>query len=166
MKEAVFSIDGNGAFVGFHNPDRNWNGWAIPYFTKGEAERVLNELEGDYWSWSYDEATDTFTLTETENSDVTTYTGEQTDCGKLYCIGGQYLCWVAEDDKTFFHKDHSGRDGHYSMSLIDMVSDIEMAEEFDDTEEDDRENTVIGYAMNAEIGDTYSDNASEWTRTA
>ena len=164
--KAVFSIDGSGAYVGVHD-NTYWNGWAKPWFTKEEAIRFLeSQQDSGYWTYSYDEGNDTFIMTEVENNDPSYWKGEEIDGVIRYDIGASYLVWVTEEEKTFFHKDKSGRDGHYSISLIDMVSDSEHVEEFDETEEDDRENTLIGWAMYAEIGDTYSDNASEWTRTA
>ncbi len=168
MKKTVFSIDGSGAFVGVHNPDNTWNGWAIPYFTKEEAIRFLEFFQdSEYWKYSYDADTDTFRLIEIANDDVTEWTGEQIDGQTLYCIGGQYLVWVAEDDKTFFCTDHSGRDGHGSVTLVDIVEDEENQEEHDEAEEDEKDDTLIAWAMNAEIGDEYTERSNEtYLRTA
>lgn len=166
MKKTVFSLDGNGAFVGLYDPQKHWNGWAIPYFTKEESIRVLTELSvNGHWKWGYNEEGDYFTLVEMENMDGSTWEAQEIDGQKMYSIGGQYLVWVAEDDKTFFRKDKSGRDGHYSLSLIDIVEDRENQEEYE--EADDLDETLIGWAMNAEVGDEYvEDHAAYYTRIA
>jgi hypothetical protein len=32
MMKATFTLDGEGSFVGYHDPDVRWNGWACPFF--------------------------------------------------------------------------------------------------------------------------------------
>lgn len=170
--KTVFSIDGEGAFIGMYDPSENWNGWARPYFTREETKRILEELREneDIIKWEILQSNavlvyDNPAIHDTDGK-PSIWIGEEIN-GKIYFpIGAGAWTWVPEDDKTFFHKDHSGRDMHYHTTLIDIVIDPDNKDEFDITHRDDRENTLIGWAMNANVGDTYSDNASEWTRTA
>lgn len=168
--KAVFTIDGECPHVGIHNPKRYWNGWAIPYFTKEEAMRfVKNSPINEDCTWAYNEAKDEFVFTESiyakeEDYQPDTYPAEMIDGQKLYSLGGCSLIWSAEEDKVFFHKDRSGRDGHGNVSLLDIVSDPDNIEEYDEAEGEDKEVTLIHWAIWAEIGDEWSDNANQYTR--
>lgn len=166
---AVFTIDGGDPFVGVHCPENRWNGWAIPYFTKEEGMRFMtfyNSLDSSI-TFAYNEAQDAFTSIDDSDPDntVDTYPAQDIDGVKRYSIGGCYFVWDAEQPKTFFEQDHSGRDGHGELTLIDICSDADNQEEYSCTDEDDRENSIIHWALNAEIGDTYQDGASTYTRT-
>jgi hypothetical protein len=47
MIEARFELDGiEEIFPGYHNPNRRWNGWACPWFTKDVAEKIAAALDG------------------------------------------------------------------------------------------------------------------------
>lgn len=166
---AVFTIDGGDPFVGVHYPQYRWNGWAIPYFTKEEGDRFVafyNGLDSSI-KFAYDEAKDAFTSIDDSDPENTidTYPAQDINGQQLYSIGGCYFVWDAEQPKTFFEQDHSGRDGHGEITLIDICSDADNQEEYTCTDEDDRENSIIHWALNAEIGDTYQDGASTYTRT-
>lgn len=41
LEEASFSVDDSPSFKGIHNPNSNWNGWAIPYFSLEVFKEVL-----------------------------------------------------------------------------------------------------------------------------
>lgn len=61
-------------------------------------------------------------------------------------------------DPVFFRKDLSGRDGHYSIFLSDLIHD-------ESEHEDDEE--FIEWAENAEIGDEYTEfNNRTYIRTS
>jgi hypothetical protein len=51
---AIFSFDGEGKFKGFHNPERTWNGWAMPYISVNSIHDLINELNGEYYSLIFD----------------------------------------------------------------------------------------------------------------
>lgn len=63
-----------------------------------------------------------------------------------------------DTDPVFFKKDLSGRDGHYSIFLSDLIHD-------ESEHEDDEE--FIEWAENAEIGDEYTEfHNKTYTRTS
>jgi|LakMenEpi03Aug12_release.lakeMendotaPanAssembly.Ray.scaffolds.fasta_scaffold449299_2 hypothetical protein len=51
---AIFSFDGEGKFKGFHNPQKNWNGWAMPYISVHSIHDMINELNGEYYCLGFD----------------------------------------------------------------------------------------------------------------
>ena len=45
--EANFELEGiEEIFPGYHNPNRTWNGWACPWFTRDVADRISAALDG------------------------------------------------------------------------------------------------------------------------
>lgn len=98
---AIFSIDGEGRYPGIHIPTENWNGWAIPYFKREEARRVLKDLqEQGGWLWGYYEGLDCFLLKDTNQNHVTAWPYEKINGEKYFSIGGQYLTWTTEEDEV------------------------------------------------------------------
>jgi hypothetical protein len=69
----------------------HWNGWAMPYFQKDEALRIAKEM-GDV---VYDELTDTFVWTCSEDKDVYEPCTIAVDGKfiKAYPIGTGFWCW-------------------------------------------------------------------------
>ena len=69
-----------------------WNGWAMPYFTKEQADVVVASGVGPF---AYDEATDTYSYTPdpTYPEDVDTYGAVEYEGQKVYGIGAGSLCW-------------------------------------------------------------------------
>ena len=58
LVSARFAIDDGPVFWGHHDPDRRWNGWATPGFTRGWAERIAVWTdEGDAVTASWQGAT-------------------------------------------------------------------------------------------------------------
>jgi len=52
--EAHFELEGiDEIFTGFHNPNRTWNGWACPYFTREVAQQITRALDG-FWDDKFD----------------------------------------------------------------------------------------------------------------
>lgn len=48
--KSTFSVDGEKTFTGYHDPDKTWNGWAVPFFTWENACDIAqwyNEWSGD-----------------------------------------------------------------------------------------------------------------------
>lgn len=66
MQEAYFGFDGdrNRMFKGFHIPEQNWNGWAMPTFTYEEAKKVCEYVSrtSDDYEYEYDEEQDCFII--------------------------------------------------------------------------------------------------------
>lgn len=60
MRETKFSLDtlGNQVFDGYTR-DEDWNGWACPYFTFEQAERIVQACQAGI-STRYDAALDAF----------------------------------------------------------------------------------------------------------
>lgn len=56
-------------FIGFSDGS-DWNGWACPYFEKGEAERVLRNSESNGFRWSYDKDKDAFIVHHQDDEDT------------------------------------------------------------------------------------------------
>ncbi len=96
MRAAKFIIDtfGNEAFDGF-TLDETWNGWARPYFTFEQAQRIVeaHRSHGDK-AW-YDEAEDVFSF-EMGEDEVDSFPAETIEGRKLYPIGTG--CWIWEEE--------------------------------------------------------------------
>ena len=67
--EAHFELEGTEEiFPGFHNPNRNWNGWACPWFTRDVADKIATALDGirddknDRWVFLPDDEREAFPL--------------------------------------------------------------------------------------------------------
>ena len=74
MRKAKFKIESLGyeAFEGF-TKDEEWNGWACPYFTFDQAQKVLkqfnllHEIIGQKGSALYDKNADIFVFPDDDN---------------------------------------------------------------------------------------------------
>lgn len=44
MQKALFTIDGWLTAGGIHNPERRWNGWAVPFFSLEEAQQIAETV--------------------------------------------------------------------------------------------------------------------------
>ena len=66
--KTAFRLDGipGMAFGGYTNGN-NWNGWECPYFDKDTAERILRASEQNGYSWEYDIAQDTYTVSHRDD---------------------------------------------------------------------------------------------------
>ena len=107
MRKALFYIDGGPIYVGYTNGDR-WNGWATPYFTLEEAQKLQAEFnQGDGLRMFYDCQADKFILQYEDDDEPYVWEGEdiQTVDGKLhlYGIGAYSHIWdeVDGDDKRY-----------------------------------------------------------------
>ena len=107
MRKALFYIDGGPIYTGYTNGDR-WNGWATPYFTLEEAQRLQAEFnQGDGLRMFYDCQADKFILQYEDDDEPYIWEGEdiQTVDGKLhlYGIGAYSHIWdeVDGDDKRY-----------------------------------------------------------------
>jgi hypothetical protein len=106
MRKSVFYIDGGSAYIGYTNGDR-WNGWATPYFTLEEAQRVQADFsQGVDFPMLYDVNKDEFRV-QYDDDEPYIWKGEdiQTVDGKLhlYGIGAYSHIWdeLDSDDKRY-----------------------------------------------------------------
>lgn len=106
MRKSVFYIDGGPAYIGYTNGDR-WNGWATPYFTLEEAQKIQAEFsQGVDYPMLYDVNKDEFRI-QYDDDEPYIWKGEdiQTVDGKLhlYGIGAYSHIWdeVDDDDKCY-----------------------------------------------------------------
>jgi hypothetical protein len=106
MRKSVFYIDGGPAYIGYTNGDR-WNGWATPYFTLEEAQKIQAEFsQGVDYPMLYDVNKDEFRI-QYDDDEPYIWKGEdiQTVDGKLhlYGIGAYSHIWdeVDGDDKRY-----------------------------------------------------------------
>lgn len=103
MYRTIFTIDGFvPAYLAYTNGD-TWNGWDTPYFEVNEALQVMRDYNKDAESpMQYDEATDTFHVTETECTSEGNWKGRNivTEDGikHLYGIGSYSWVWDAVND--------------------------------------------------------------------
>lgn len=45
VKAASFTLDmSNEIYKGYHDPSEDWNGWAVPYFTKEVGAKIIADL--------------------------------------------------------------------------------------------------------------------------
>lgn len=91
----MFTIDGIRFFPGWHNPETNWNGFAVPYFSKEVSRDILNYHCEDRWGYN---ETATMFWVENEGGDLV---GEYEvvqwiDERPVYSIGGFEWTWQSK----------------------------------------------------------------------
>lgn len=100
MRETKFSLDtlGNQVFDGYTR-DEDWNGWACPYFTFEQAERIVEACRASGISARYDAALDAFNF-ELESGagekEVETYPAQEIEGRKVYSVGA--FCWIWDEE--------------------------------------------------------------------
>ena len=79
-----------------------WNGWAMPYFTKEQADVIVASGVGPF---VYDAATDSYSYTPDDfyPEDVETYEAIEYEGQKVYGIGAGSLCWNYPDADPWLH---------------------------------------------------------------
>jgi len=94
MKKAVFRIEiyGDNNFEGFTNGE-TWNGWACPYFTFQEAQKIVDAHRKTGQNAQYDEDSEAF-LFEVQNEEEF-YLPLNVEGRNLYSIG--YSSWIWEE---------------------------------------------------------------------
>jgi hypothetical protein len=95
MRATRFTIDtfGEEVFDGFTSGE-TWNGWARPYFTFEQAQRVVeaHKLQG-VKAW-YNDAEDAF-MFEMGEGEVDAFPAEEVEGRTLYPVGAG--CWIWEE---------------------------------------------------------------------
>lgn len=103
MRKSVFAIcDDHNAYIGYTNGDL-WNGWATPYFTLEEAQKLQNDFnQGIDTPMFYDVVKDEFRVQYDGDDEPYIWKGEdiQTVDGikHLYGIGAYSHIWDELDD--------------------------------------------------------------------
>lgn len=92
MKQTQFAIDvfDNVTFEGF-TENREWNGWACPYFTLEQGEKVAEAHKRFVSNAWYDQKSDAFNF-QMDDDDVESYESVEIDGQKFYPIGNG--CWI------------------------------------------------------------------------
>lgn len=131
MRKALFQIDDGPVYIGYTNGDR-WNGWATPYFTLEEAQKVQAEFsQGVDFPMLYDVNKDEFRI-KYDDDEPYIWKGEdiQTIDGKLhlYGIGAYSHIWdeLGSDEKRYL-----------AHQIIEFVADYDPYEYHDAYDNDD-----------------------------
>jgi hypothetical protein len=95
MQATKFTIDtfGDEIFSGFTSGE-TWNGWACPYFTHEQAQRVVEVHRAQGGKAWYDETQDSFAF-EFGEDEVDAFPAETVEGQKLYSVGAR--CWIWEE---------------------------------------------------------------------
>ena len=102
MRLTNFKIESLGyeIFEGF-TKDEDWNGWACPYFTFEQAQKVLKTYNmlrsviGQKDSAYYDSAADVFIFPTSEDEESETFAAIIENGQKYYPVGA--FCWIWEE---------------------------------------------------------------------
>ena len=107
MRKALFQINEGPIYMGYTNGAR-WNGWATPYFTFEEAQKLQAEFNQDVQSpMLYDVSKDVFILKYEDDDEPYIWEGEdiETEDGikHLYGIGAYSHIWddLGDEDKRY-----------------------------------------------------------------
>ena len=103
MRHTVFSMNDEERFIGYSGGN-HWNGWACPYFTRDEAERIVKHVNAcsvdhNMYNMHYDYATDTFVYHDGNNDYDETFEAVcylDVDTGEmltLYAVGAFSWTW-------------------------------------------------------------------------
>jgi len=97
MRGTKFSIDtlGSNEFEGY-TQDEEWNGWACPYFTYEQAQRLVDAYRSCGWEARYDDKQDQFVFAIADDPDEhDAYSAIYMEGLKLYPIGA--FGWIWEE---------------------------------------------------------------------
>lgn len=107
MRKALFQIGDGPVYTGYTNGDR-WNGWATPYFTYEEAQKLQAEFnQGDGLRMFYDCQADKFILQYEDEDEPYVWKGEDIETvdgiKHLYGIGAYSHIWdeLGGEDKRY-----------------------------------------------------------------
>lgn len=133
MKKALFQINEGPIYIGYTNGDR-WNGWATPYFTLEEAQKLQAEFnQGDGLRMFYDCQADKFILQYEDDEEPYIWEGEdiQTVDGikHLYGIGAYSHIWdeLGDEDKRYL--------AHQIIEIIEDIDPYEYHDSYDNEDE-------------------------------
>lgn len=97
MRVAEFALDflDNVTFEGYTQGEW-WNGFACPYFSFEQAQRIVTAWRGKGWGARYDAEVDTFLFemnVGTKTSDFEAYSGMDFGKRKYYRVGAFSWIW-------------------------------------------------------------------------
>jgi hypothetical protein len=95
FKQAQFTMDffGDGVAIDGYTYGGRWNGWAIPYFTFENAQKLIPIFEG-YLSYDADQdAFIYFDPVHMDDEEKEIYESSMIDGNKYYSVGGMSFCW-------------------------------------------------------------------------
>jgi hypothetical protein len=131
MRKSIFAIDASpNAYIGYTS-GRLWNGWATPYFTFEEAQKLQAEFsEGANSPMLYDVMKDEFRLKYEDDDEPYIWEGEdiQTVDGikHLYGIGAYSHIWDELDDnikRSLAQQIHDFLEDYDTYEYRDTVGD-------------------------------------------
>jgi hypothetical protein len=98
MRTAKFSIDvyGDQVFDGYTQGE-TWNGWACPFFTFEQAQRIVQAHKGFELAAWYDKEQDSFAFCfeQDRTADRDEFGSKKIEGQKLYPVGSH--CWIWEE---------------------------------------------------------------------
>lgn len=98
-EKAFFNIGNNQYYEGYHEKDKTWNGWAMPYFNKNMADLIAHNYSSRDFIISYISQDDCYIIITKENDIITDeYIAEKlvidTDDGKKEVYDFASLGWT------------------------------------------------------------------------
>lgn len=95
-----FTINEATGYWGLHDPETEWNGWAVPYFPLVVAKRILKDMtdSGAIQSAYYDKAQDALMVLDNDCDEYVQYRGVAClsfdhSVMWVYPLGGFDWCW-------------------------------------------------------------------------
>ncbi len=136
MRKSLFQINDGPIYMGYTSGAR-WNGWATPYFTLEEAQKLQAEFsEGANSAMLYDVNKDEFRLQYENDDEPYIWEGEdiQTEDGikHLYGIGAYSHIWddLDDDDKRYLAQQIN--EFMYDYDPYDYEDNVDDADDFID----------------------------------
>ena len=136
MKKMLFQINEGPIYMGYTSGAR-WNGWATPYFTLEEAQKLQAEFNQDVESpMLYDVSRDAFILKYEDDDEPYIWEGEDiaTEDGikHLYGIGAYSHIWddLGDEDKRYLAQQIN--EFVYDYDPYDYEDNVDDADDFID----------------------------------
>lgn len=139
MRKSLFQIDDGPIYIGYTNGDL-WNGWATPYFTLEEAQKIQKEFsQGTDFPMLYDVNKDEFRI-QYDDDEPYIWKGEDMQTAEgikhLYGIGAYSHIWdeLDEADKRYLAQNigeliseyRDECDDEHIESIIAQFSDLDV----------------------------------------
>jgi hypothetical protein len=117
VKKSIFFIDGGKNYYIGYTSGQTWNGWSMPYLSKSETMRMLEneDLDSIQFEWQGDELIETFDG-DSLRTETTTIDGEL-----YYQVGNGWVWDEVRISGEIAVIDCSGRGFTTKMSAIDYA---------------------------------------------
>lgn len=114
MKQGLFTTldecEGARRYNGYFDPTNLWNGFAVPFFTRETAAKILADLaidlkadieKGNFYEymWGFNEVDKYFLYTDWCYTGTNFVKVNIIDGMELYCIGGMEWTWAEIDEQ-------------------------------------------------------------------